>query len=80
MQIALRTFVAPDNKREAKPASDEIYLLKHAACPALIIECGFMSNPDECEKLSQKEYQKQLSLSITCGIIEYIENIKEVKG
>ena len=41
--------------------------------PALLIECGFLTNPDECEKLSEKEYQKQLSFLICCGIIEYID-------
>ena len=43
--------------------------------PIVIIECGFLSNPEEAKKLSEKEYQKILSFSIICGIIEYM-NIK----
>ena len=34
---------------------------------------GFMTNPEECEKLAEKEYQKQLSFAIFCGIIEYTD-------
>ena len=40
-----------------------------------VIECGFLTNREECLKLSEKEYQKQLSLAIVCGIIEYKEAI-----
>ncbi len=59
-----------DNKRIPK-ATDELYLLSNTKCPALLIECGFLSNTDECQKLCEKEYQKQLCFSIVCGIIKY---------
>ena len=49
-----------------------MYLLENSSGTAVLIECGFLSNPSECEKLSQKEYQKELSFSIVCGIIEYM--------
>ena len=64
--------IQPTNNRKIKKGSG-IYLLEHSDNPAILIECGFLSNPEECEKLSQKEYQKELSFSIVCGIIEYIE-------
>ena len=70
MQIALRTFVAPDNKREAKPASDEIYLLKHAACPALIIECGFITNRLEEKLLKTQEHQTKLAAAVAVGYLQ----------
>ena len=79
IQSAVSSELQPENKRTIK-AGQGMFLLEKNPNTSVIIECGFMSNPDECEKLSQKEYQKQLSLSITCGIIEYIESIKEVKG
>ena len=63
------------NNRKIKPGND-IYLLENIDNNAVLIECGFMINPEELKKLSEKEYQKQLSFSIVCGIIEYIENIK----
>ena len=65
--------IQPTNDRKIKKGSG-IYLLEHSDNPAILIECGFLSNPEECEKLSQKEYQKELSFSIVCGIIEYEKN------
>lgn len=58
------------NKRTPKEGED-IYLLKNTTCPAVLLECGFISNAKECEKLCQKEYQKQLCFSIVCGMIKY---------
>ncbi len=62
--------VAPDNTRTPKRAGDNIYLLSHAVTPAVLIECGFLSNPEEAAKLSDKDYQKQLSFCIFCAIME----------
>ena len=60
------------NNRVTKPGKD-MYILENIDNTAVLIECGFLSNKEECEKLSEKEYQKELSFSIVCGIIEYIE-------
>ena len=62
-------------RRVPKEAGDSIYLLAHAPCPAVLVECGFLSNPEECEKLSQKDYQSRLSFSIFCAMMEYIEKL-----
>ena len=48
-------------------------MLEHSKIPTVLVECGFLSNPEECKKLSEKEYQKRLSFLIVCGIIKYIE-------
>ena len=72
IQGTVRQELQPDNKRQIKNGSS-LYLLENAKGTAVLIECGFLSNEVECEKLSQKEYQKQLSFSIICGIIEYIK-------
>ena len=66
----------PENGRLPKSGKG-LYLLENSENPAVIVECGFISNPDECKKLSEKEYRKQLSLSIVCGIIEYKEKNSE---
>ncbi len=68
----VKTAVQPTNERKIKPGKD-IYVLEHISCPAVLIECGFMSNTEELSKLSEKEYQKQLSFAIYCGMIEYIK-------
>ena len=72
IQGAVREELQPQNNRQTKSGSS-LYLLENASCTAVLIECGFLTNEAECEKLSQKEYQKQLSFSIICGIIEYIK-------
>ena len=77
IQGAVRENLQPQNKREVKNGSS-LYLLENAKGTAVIIECGFLTNPEECEKLSQKEYQKQLSFSIVCGIIEYMKEKNSV--
>ena len=71
IQNAVRGQLQPNNNRQIKKG-DSIYLLENSNGTAVLIECGFLSNGEECEKLSQKEYQKQLSFSIIYGIIEYI--------
>ena len=72
VQSKIKAELQPENNRIPKPGKG-IYLLENLDNPAILIECGFLTNPDECKKLSEKEYQKQLSFSILCGIIEYIE-------
>ena len=71
IQGTVRKELQPDNTRQIKSGKN-LYLLENSRGTSVIVECGFLSNEAECEKLSQKEYQKQLSFSIVCGIIEYI--------
>jgi len=49
-------------------------VLENIPNDAVLIECGFLTNAEECKNLSEKEYQKQLSFSIVCGIIEYVKS------
>ncbi len=62
----------PENDRKIKPATSSIYLLHRLECPAVLVECGFLSNPEEAKQLGTKEYQDQLAfllfLSITDGL------------
>lgn len=64
------SLIQPDNERELKDATS-VYILKNAACPAVIVECGFLSNEQEAEKLNTPEYQKKLAFAICCGIVNY---------
>lgn len=65
----------PDNKskRTHLKAPDGIFLLKNAQIPAVIVECGFLSNYDEEKLLNTAEYQKQLAKAIVRGIESYYE-------
>ena len=75
IQTEVRETVQPQNNRGTKLGKD-LYLMENIDNVAVLVECGFLSNPEECQKLSEKEYQKQLSFAIVCAIIEYNEAIQ----
>ena len=60
----------PENPRQAKPVADTIYLMNHVTCPAVLVECGFLSNPQEEENLRSDAYQKALACAITAACLE----------
>lgn len=64
------------NKRTAK-SSDSYYLLKHSKAPAVIVECGFLSNPAETASLTDPNYQKRLSYSIAQGIAKHQKGLSD---
>lgn len=66
------SLLQPDNKRETKPVGDELYLLDNTDCPAIMAECGFLSNEEEAKKLESTDYQKQVSFTLMTGIFEYL--------
>ena len=72
IQSSVVERLQPDNNRKVKEGKG-IYVLENIENTSVLIECGFLSNRAECENLSQKEYQKRLSFSIFCGIIEYMK-------
>ena len=61
----------PQNKREAK-GNDSYFLLKKTAKPIVIVECGFLSNREEAEKLTTSLYQEKLAWNIHMGIMKYL--------
>ena len=65
-------MLQPDNTRTYKTAGKEIFLLKNARVPAVIVECGFISNRQERELLVTDDYQKQLALAIAAGLMNYV--------
>ncbi len=71
VQKSVKSLLQPENKRTIKSADRSIYLLKNAKIPAVIIECGFLSNQKELLLLKTDEYQKQMAFSIYCGILDY---------
>lgn len=73
IQAAFTFGLSPEKERSAKQATDEIYLMKHLTCPAVIVECGFLSNPQEAQLLKQDTYQKRLALCIVNGYLQYAE-------
>lgn len=76
MQDAFRA-VDPANSRQTKPAPAEIYLMKQVEAPAVIAECGFLSNPQEATLLAQQDYQKKLALAITGAYLQFASQEEE---
>jgi len=72
IRSSVKERIQPNNERKTKPG-EGMYILEHALPPSVIVECGFLTNREECEKLSEKEYQKSLCLAIVYGIIDYTE-------
>lgn len=70
LQEALRK-IEPENHRQAK-ANDTYYVLKKTEVPVVIVECGFLSNQKEAEKLCSEDYQNQVAQAIVDGILEII--------
>lgn len=62
-----------ENTRQAK-ANDTYYLLKRTEVPTIIVECGFLSNPEEAAKLVSPKYQEKLAEAIAEGILACMEN------
>lgn len=76
MQDGLRRGVDPNNKRTPTKIPDSVYLMKHITCPAILIECGFLSNPEEERKLRTEGYQTQLAV---CMAATWLAN-EEIEG
>ena len=64
MQEALRATVDPDNGRSAAPIPKTIYLMNHITCPAILVECGFLTNPTEERSLLDGAYQTRLAAAM----------------
>lgn len=71
LQTQLVSSLDSTNHRKAK-ANQSYYLLKKSAYTTVIVECGFLSNPHEAEKLNSAEYQDQVAQAIAVGIIKYL--------
>ena len=75
IKTAIQELVQPKNEREIKPAEKNIYILNNASVPAVIVECGFLSNEEELKKLTNSDYQSKLAFAIYCGILNYHNSI-----
>ena len=74
VQESLRHRVDGSNNRQAKENKD-YYILRTTEIPAVIVECGFLSNAEEEKLLNDATYQEKLAWAIYCGILDYFEKI-----
>ncbi len=61
-----------ENRRTVKAAGEGIFLLEHMTIPAVLVECGFLSNYEERELLKTEAYQTKLAMSIYCSLLSYL--------
>lgn len=73
LEDSVRSALQPDNNRASKQADSSIYLLDKIQCPAVLLECGFLSNKEECYLLCQESYQNDLCDAISAGIIQFLK-------
>ena len=76
VQERLRT-VDPTNTRQIKE-NDTYFMLKNCQVPTIIVECGFLTNPEEAAKLTQEEYQDQIAQAICEGVVKWLSG--DVEG
>lgn len=71
LQEELRRVLDRDNYRQPK-ADDDIYLLKDNQAPTVLVECGFLSNPEEERLLNEERYKEKVAFGIYSGIVRYL--------
>lgn len=72
IQDSVRQNLQPDNKREIKPAEKNLYILYNTLNTAVLVECGFISNEEECARLKNPEYQQRIAFEIFSAVCEHI--------
>lgn len=72
--------IQPGNDRQIKLSGDELYLFKNTQIPAVLVECGFLSNPDDAAALSDVEYQRKVAYTIYNGIMTYMTSKPDAEG
>lgn len=75
IQSTVRAQLQNDNARRTKAATESIYLLDKLESPAVLVECGFLSNPNEALQLSDTAYQQKLALAVFAAIMPYVQPI-----
>lgn len=70
LQNSLNASIQKENKRVPLKI-ENVYIMEHVDIPTSIVECGFLSNPEEEKQLLQEEYQDRLAWGIYTGIMDY---------
>lgn len=72
VQEMLNSFTSPENTRQAK-ANDSYFILLQSPMPAILVECGFVTNSQDAENLNDETYQKKVAWGIYSGIEQYLQ-------
>ena len=77
IQNALRASLQPDNNRERKQIPDTVYLMNHITCRAVMVECGFLTNPEEESRLRDDSYQRKLAALLSSAWLTSCDQIPQ---
>lgn len=72
VRMAVATYLQKENGRQIKGAGSEIYVLDNAPCTAILVECGFLSNPSELALLKTEEYRKKVAACVFTATANYM--------
>ncbi len=75
LQTNFISLLQPDNNRQIKQTPSDIYLMQNAPSTAVLIECGFLSNPTEARLLTQPGYQNRLAFVIFASTVQHMQGI-----
>lgn len=75
IQESVVTLLQPENTRQIKKSGSDIYLLYNSVVPSVMVECGFMSNKAEAQRLKDDTYQMQMAMAICEGLVSFTDNI-----
>lgn len=73
LQSALTDNLLPENRRVPMPAGEDIYIMSHLSCTAVLVECGFLSHPQELLLLQSAKYQKKIASVLTACYLQFTE-------
>lgn len=72
IQQSVVSLLQNDNERKIKECGKSVYLLYYAKKPAVLVECGFITNYNDLELLKNEEYQRKMAFSVASGILNYL--------
>lgn len=73
IQSRLTAALLPENRRVPVPAGKDIYIMSHVQCTAVLVECGFLSHPQELSLLQSADYQKKIASVLTACYLQFTE-------
>lgn len=79
IQSNVKNLLQSENNRQIKKADKNIRILDSINSPAVLVECGFLSNDREAELLNTEEYRSKIAYLIYCSIIQYLDKSKDGK-
>ncbi len=72
LQNGISSMLQPENNRVIKQATKDIYILYHTEKPAILVECGFISNSSEAALLSSDDYRNKMAFAIALSTVKHL--------